>query len=257
VVDHFLFERNAGYCSQFATAMAVMARLVGLPARVAVGYLPGEYNSLTGAHTVRQRDAHAWVEIKFTRAGWVPFDPTPRPDSPWAFDVGYLEATRGIQQVMRAGFKDALVDGPSAALGSATSVLGAYGPSWLFGALLAAAIGALGALLVRRARGRPGAGRYQGYTLLRDDERDAVRKIYLSALRVLARKGYPGRPAHQGPRDYLGDLGAMGLPVPAAFRSISVNAARALYDPGPLTGDTLQHLKRSLRSLRGIPNLRS
>ena len=256
VVDHFLFERSAGYCSQFATAMAVMARSVGLPARVAVGYLPGEYNSLTGAHTVRQRDAHAWVEIKFMRAGWVPFDPTPRPDSPWAFDVGYIEATRGLQQIMRTGLKDALVEGPSAALGSATSVLGAYGPSWLVGALLAALIGAVGAVLLRRAKGRPGAGRLEGYTLLRDTERDAVRKIYRSALRVLARKGYPGRPAHQGPGDYIADLGARSLPVPAAFRSISMHAAHALYDPSPLGRDTVEHLKRSLRSLRGVPNLR-
>ncbi len=59
VVDAFLFERQAGYCAQFATAMAVMARSVGLPARVATGYVPGVYNSLTGAHTVRLQDSHA------------------------------------------------------------------------------------------------------------------------------------------------------------------------------------------------------
>ena len=190
------------------------------------------------------------------RAGWVPFDPAPRPDSPWAFDVGYVEATRGSQPVMRTGVKYILVDGPSTALGSATSLLGAYGPSWLFGALLAAVVAALGAVLVRRARGRPGAGRSEEYTLLRDAERDAVRKIYRSALRVLACMGYPGRPAHQGPRDYLGELSAMGLPVPAAFRSISVFAARALYDPTPLGAVALQDLKRSLNSLRGVPKLR-
>jgi len=62
--------------------MAVMARAIGLPARVAAGYLPGRYNGLTGVHEVRLQDAHAWVEIKFREYGWVPFDPTPRPDSP-------------------------------------------------------------------------------------------------------------------------------------------------------------------------------
>ena len=83
VVESFLFDRRAGYCAQFATAMAVMAQSVGLPARVATGYLPGKYNSLSGVHVVRRQDAHAWVEIKFKKNGWVPFDPTPRPDSPW------------------------------------------------------------------------------------------------------------------------------------------------------------------------------
>ena len=88
VVDSFLFERHTGFCAQFATTMAVMERLVDLPARVVTGYVPGSYNSLTGVHVVRLQDAHAWVEIKFRRYGWVPFGPTPRPDSPWRWTRG-------------------------------------------------------------------------------------------------------------------------------------------------------------------------
>ena len=65
VVDSFLFHEQSGYCAQFATAMAVMARHVGLPARVGVGYLPGVFNPMTGAFTVRAGDAHAWVEVRF------------------------------------------------------------------------------------------------------------------------------------------------------------------------------------------------
>ena len=82
-VDYFLFTEQRGYCTQFATAMAVLGRLVGLPTRVAVGYLPGKYNSLTAIHEVRYQDAHAWAEVRFTKHGWVPFDPTPSPNSPW------------------------------------------------------------------------------------------------------------------------------------------------------------------------------
>ena len=70
------FLRNKqGYCEQYASALAYLARLAGLPARVAIGFTRGE---LSGDHwSVGTRDAHAWVEIYFDGLGWVPFDPTP------------------------------------------------------------------------------------------------------------------------------------------------------------------------------------
>lgn len=81
-VSYFLFEEKAGYCEHFASAMAVMARSVGIPARVVTGYAAGSYNPFTGLWEVRQSDAHAWVEVYFGGAGWVPFDPTPGFDVP-------------------------------------------------------------------------------------------------------------------------------------------------------------------------------
>lgn len=76
-VEVFLFQDKRGFCEQFATAFVVLARAVGLPARIATGYLPGEYDVLSGGYVVRAADAHAWVEVNFIRHGWVPFDPTP------------------------------------------------------------------------------------------------------------------------------------------------------------------------------------
>jgi transglutaminase-like putative cysteine protease len=76
-VDYFLFDIREGYCNYFASAMAVMARAVGIPARVAAGYGQGEYNPDTKAYRVKEKDAHAWVEIYFPRFGWVEFEPTP------------------------------------------------------------------------------------------------------------------------------------------------------------------------------------
>lgn len=71
----FLNDRS-GYCVQFSSTMTIMARSLGLPSRIGVGFLPGE---LSGAneYTVRGRDAHAWTEIFFDNVGWVRFDPTP------------------------------------------------------------------------------------------------------------------------------------------------------------------------------------
>ena len=70
---------RTGYCEQFATAMAVMARQVGLPSRVVLGFAPGELLD-DGRVVVRDRNAHAWVELWMPAQGWVRFDPTPRAD---------------------------------------------------------------------------------------------------------------------------------------------------------------------------------
>lgn len=75
-VDHFLFDAREGFCEQFAAAMAVMARALGIPARVAAGYVPGRYNPFTGYYSVRGTDAHAWVEVFHPGFGWYPYDPT-------------------------------------------------------------------------------------------------------------------------------------------------------------------------------------
>src|SRR6185436_9286737 len=73
----FLFRDRAGYCQQFSGAMALMLRMVGIPARVAAGFTPGSYNADTKEYRVRDLDAHSWVEVWFEGIGWVPFDPTP------------------------------------------------------------------------------------------------------------------------------------------------------------------------------------
>ena len=74
----FLFNVQAGHCEYFSTAMAVMLRTHGIPARVVNGFLPGEYNEAADVYTVRQSDAHSWVEVYFPESrSWVTFDPTP------------------------------------------------------------------------------------------------------------------------------------------------------------------------------------
>jgi transglutaminase-like putative cysteine protease len=74
----FLFNVRAGHCEYFATAMAVMLRTQGFPTRIVNGFQTGEYNSAADAYSVRQADAHSWVEVYFPETdAWVTFDPTP------------------------------------------------------------------------------------------------------------------------------------------------------------------------------------
>jgi transglutaminase-like putative cysteine protease len=75
-IVQFLFEQKAGFCEQFAASFAAMARSVGVPARVAVGYQPGTVDA-DGLFHVTNRNAHAWPEVWITGAGWIPFEPTP------------------------------------------------------------------------------------------------------------------------------------------------------------------------------------
>jgi transglutaminase-like putative cysteine protease len=76
VADSFLFEMRRGYCTYYATTMAVMLRTQDVPARVVVGYTPGQ--PLEGDEfLVRGYNSHAWVEVYFPEQGWVAFDPTP------------------------------------------------------------------------------------------------------------------------------------------------------------------------------------
>jgi len=76
VVDYFLFDLKQGYCDYYASAMTIMARSVGLPARLAVGYATGTYDPDSQFYQVSQAEAHSWVEIYFSDYGWIAFEPT-------------------------------------------------------------------------------------------------------------------------------------------------------------------------------------
>lgn len=84
----FLTQTRKGFCQQFATAMAIMVRELGLPARVVVGFRQGTPNGTT--YTVTSHDAHSWVEVLFPGYGWLPFEPTPRITNPIAQPGTYL-----------------------------------------------------------------------------------------------------------------------------------------------------------------------
>jgi len=81
MLGNFLFETKSGHCALYATAMTLMLREMGIPARYVTGYVTGGGRGrVSGAgftHTVLERDLHAWVEVYFKGVGWLPFDPTP------------------------------------------------------------------------------------------------------------------------------------------------------------------------------------
>jgi transglutaminase-like putative cysteine protease len=98
-LEDFLFIRKTGYCEHYATAMILMLRSIGIPSRLVTGFLASEWNEFGSYYTVRQRDAHAWVEVYFPRSGWMTFDPTPpvlqgETDTWWQSVEGVVDSVR-------------------------------------------------------------------------------------------------------------------------------------------------------------------
>lgn len=88
-VEWFLSTQRVGFCSYFASSMITMLRSLGIPARLVVGFAPGEYDEARDSWTVRTKDYHAWPEVYFPRYGWVEFEPTPSGVQPSLQNLGF------------------------------------------------------------------------------------------------------------------------------------------------------------------------
>lgn len=108
---YFLTRSHRGFCEQFAGAMAVMLRSLGIPARVAVGFTPGTYRS--GAYDVSTQNAHAWVEVEFPQYGWLAFEPTPGRTNPVAalYNIPPGPPLGGVQSCLRFGPRGECITG--------------------------------------------------------------------------------------------------------------------------------------------------
>lgn len=114
-IEAFLFDRREGHCEYFASSMVLMLRSVGVPARLATGFLGAEHNPLEDYWVVRQSNAHAWVEAHLPERGWTMFDPTPAGGRPARVETGWASLAaqawdyflfRWDRYVLTYGFKD-------------------------------------------------------------------------------------------------------------------------------------------------------
>jgi hypothetical protein len=261
---NFVTTSKAGYCQHFAGAMAVMARLLGIPARVAVGFTSGRLKD--GAWVVNDHDAHAWVEVWFPGHGWIPFDPTPGRGT---FSTSYSFASdspetvaalrRGsLAPVVRAEERgDLLQNQDGAATGS-----GSDRPSILTIALVLTALGALGVGLVKWLRRRVGylttdprrvaaATRNELEWFLRDQGVAVPRSATLEDLRraVGEKLGFDAGP-------YVAQAGRARFGAPSDTRLAARRARKELQSLLRAARGELSVVARargfvSLRSLRG------
>lgn len=192
-VDHFLFGRREGYCEHIASAMAIMLRAVGIPARFVVGFDAGEHNLFTGYFDVRESDAHSWVEVYYPGVGWVIYDPThgvpaaePGLSGLFVAPEFFSAVGRFLARVVPGPVKEAAGAVRSAVAAAASGVV-AWWPAVAGFALLIA-----GAWLgLRRRRKRR-----------RDPPPVGAAVAFASFCRTFERRGHP-RPAHHTPSEHL------------------------------------------------------
>ncbi|MBI4868726.1 MAG: DUF3488 domain-containing protein [Candidatus Wallbacteria bacterium] len=109
-LEDFLFRKKAGHCEFFATAMAVMLRTIGVPARIVNGYQQGEWNDVGKYFVVRRREAHSWVEVYFHKYGWIEFDPTPQAGRSSYQGTSFLSALLMMYDTIRLYWKRSVIE---------------------------------------------------------------------------------------------------------------------------------------------------
>jgi transglutaminase-like putative cysteine protease len=228
-LEEFLFERKTGYCEHYATAMVVLLRNVGVPARLVTGFLATEWNEYGNYYLVRQRDAHAWVEVHLPHSGWVTMDPTPAVsepvgDSQWfalsrvvdtlrlrwnRFFVQYnaadqLAVVRGLKEGTTM-VRDRAWSSFSSLLAPAGDLAGrilshvAEGNVRLMTGFLSFVVLGVG-LVVWLMQRKPWNRRRQANPISR--EHAIIAQIYHGVLRQIARNGIP-KPRNATPREFL------------------------------------------------------
>jgi hypothetical protein len=242
VVDTFLFEDREGVCEQYATALAVMARSLDIPARLAAGYGAGDYNAITGYYEVRLSHAHSWVEVYFPEYGWVPFDPTPgwnpqpypTPVQSWLFaDNGQL-----LHQLTGLNL-------PISAIASGGLAGLAFFMPFLVGSTLLVGLALLLIFLAKRLRQAGGSGRLYSRVADQGQTRQLILEIYQQAVQFLRQKKQPPRQSWETVAEYARRAGNW----PALAR-LSQLAEMAAYRPEAPEAAVVHRAKAELKALR-------
>lgn len=271
-VDDFLFTKKKGHCEYFASAMALMLRTLGIEARIVTGFSGGEWNEYGQFYIIRQRNAHAWVEVHNPELDdWVTYDPTPAATTTTtAGGHGWLGGLSDRLAYMRLWWNNNVVNFSSGdqrrlakAVTHALSRLPNYLPLWGRDRLsldsgLAAGVGAaiVFGVLVAIVGVYFGVayllGRKFHWGCLRRRRRTGVPSVgfYRRMLDVLRRRGYRREPSTT-PREFAQEVVAQGGAEPEPVGVVTEAFCRVRYGGERLTADDRSAVSRALADLEG------
>lgn len=257
-VDRFLFEIQSGYCDYFSTAMAVMVRSIGLPARWVKGYTSGsldieEFTGLPieiidrlegGTYIVRNADAHSWVEVFFPETGWVPFEPT----------AGFALPAVMLQEQEQAAALDPL-DPLLADQENSAAEQGGNTPPWVVaGMIILAVLAALSVLLLLLLAVR--FRRWRGFAALRPRRRSAgANQQALNEvnrmIRMFRRKGYR-RYDHETARETFARWAAKNRSLQPDLAVVLDVLEKAKYSGRAVTDEDVARLAQTRRRMKDV-----
>jgi len=269
----FLFEAKAGHCEYFSTAMAIMMRSLGLPARNVTGFLGADYNPYGDYYAVRNGHAHSWVEVLID-GRWVTFDPTPASGQVFAAPSGLSVKLRQMMDAMRVRWAEYIVEynirdqarafqgfaawyrslrgdrrGTQLNAGedSSSQDLGPipFRPDWRWFVAIMSVFG-VGVLFVRWRRKRRRQSR-AGRRL--DPDRDRAVRLYLSLESSLRSAGH-ARPPDVTPTEHAEELGRSGFPAADEVREVTDAYLAARFGEDGLPPHDYHRLRRVSRSIR-------
>ena len=241
-LNDFVFGETPGTSIDFATAMTLMGRAAGLPARLANGYLPGAYNPFSGANTVTEKEAHAWAEIAFEKAGWVPFDAAPRKGGTDAAN-GAGNSSNPLASLLQNRLGDRLATEVGGSIGGGLSGLFSLLSNGFVGiaiAFLWLAIGMVGWFTWKRwsVTGRAGAMSLR-YASINGEDRAAVLDSHRRAEALAARAGFRARRRSESFAEFAGAAISAGLPAGESLQGLASLAERAAYSESPMDRDAV------------------
>lgn len=253
-VDDFLFRTRRGFCEHYASALAVLMRAAGVPARVVTGYLGGETNDLGDYMLVRQSDAHAWVEVWLPERGWTRVDPT-EVVSRGRVDSGVTGVSDAPEQLPLLSRSDGWVRQVSLAWDSVEhawnrAVVG-YGPELQERLLARLGLGNIGRYATALLTVATAAATLAGIWLLtsrRPGPSDPAVRAWRQATTRLRRVGIEPD-AGEGPRALAARVRAERPDLAPAFGRIARAYIALRYRPSAAP-DALQRLRREVRQFR-------
>ncbi len=263
-LEHFLFESKQGHCEYYSTAMAVLLRTMGVPTRNVTGFVGGTYNRFGRYYTVRQGDAHSWVEVYLPDTGWTRFDPTPTAESAPQRATSLTTSLRDIveaisqrwdRNVVGYDLKQqlSLVQHLEKNYGELSSGEGWLGralrqPRRLLLTALGLALAAYGGHWLWKRRGRRATSSEQTEARAREQASRDARALYRQLEAILQAQGLP-RPPGVPPLTHARHLLALGHPLAPEVLDLTARYTAARFGAATLTPEERARFQQRLKQL--------